>query len=63
MFRCDKCGRVTEPREKLTKKTIMSRDRVYQNIVKNKYNKPTVKTSFGEEIVKEINLCESCANK
>ena len=64
MFKWDKCKHVTEPGEKLTKKTILKRDRVYQNCIKNKYSrKEEVKTTFGEEIVKEINLCEKCASK
>lgn len=63
MFRCDKCNRVTEPREKLTKKAILKRDRVYQNIFKSQYSREKVKTTFGEEIVKEINLCEKCASE
>lgn len=64
MFRCDKCNRVTEPREKLTKKAIIKRDRVYQNVIKNKFNRhEQVKTTFGEEIVKEINLCERCSSE
>lgn len=62
MFKCDKCGKTTEPREKLTKRPIMFRDRVYQNlIVVGKKTFPI--TSFGKEIVKEINLCETCASK
>lgn len=61
MFKCEKCGRVTEPREKLTKIPVLMRERVYQQeVIKNK-RKKTV-TSFGQEIIKEINLCERCAN-
>ena len=64
MFKCDKCKRVTEPGEKLTKKAILKRDKVYQKCIKNKYSrKEEVKTTFGEETVKEINLCEKCASK
>lgn len=60
MFRCDKCGRITDPREKLTKKTVLTRERVYQQVTgKGYYEK--VNTTVGNEIVKEINLCEKCA--
>lgn len=61
MFKCEKCGRVTEPREKLTKMPILMRERVYQQDV-IKYKKKKTVTSFGQEIIKEINLCERCAN-
>ena len=60
MFRCDKCGRIADPREKLTKKTVLTRERVYQQVIgKGYYEK--VNTTVGNEIVKEINLCEKCA--
>ena len=62
MFKCDKCGRITKPCEKLVKKPIITRDRVYQEVSKNKCGRDTVKTTFGSEIVKEINLCEKCSS-
>lgn len=60
MFKCEKCERITEPREKLVKKPIITRDRVYQVAVK-KNNCDGIVTTVGTEIVKEINLCERCA--
>ena len=54
MFRCDKCGKVTKPREKQTKKVIKERDKVYFN---------GYKQTTGKEIVKEINFCEKCAKE
>ena len=60
MFKCDKCGRITEPREKLIKKPILTRDRVYQQVIKKGFYEK-VNTTVGYEIVKEINLCEKCA--
>lgn len=60
MFKCDKCGRITEPREKLTKKQILIRDKVYQQTIKKGYYE-RVNTTVGYEIEKEINLCERCA--
>ena len=59
MFKCGRCHKITQPGEKLTKHPIKYRDRVYQTIDK-KYKGSTV-ASYGKEIVKEINLCESCA--
>lgn len=60
MFKCEKCGRITEPREKLTKKPIITREKVYQQIIKKGYY-GKINTTVGYEIVKEINLCEKCA--
>lgn len=59
MFKCDKCHKTTYPGEKLTKYPVKYRDKVYQ-IEYTKY-RGSVVTSYGKEIVKEINLCESCA--
>lgn len=61
MFKCNKCHKTTHPGEKLTKYPVKYRDKVYQ-IFDTKYKGSSV-TSYGKEIVKEINLCESCANK
>ncbi len=60
MFKCGKCGKTTEPREKLVKKPIIIRDRVYQTLLKKDSYKGII-TTVGTEIVKEINLCERCA--
>ena len=54
MFKCDKCGKITKPREKQTKKVVEKRDKIYTN---------GDKESTGKEIVKEINLCEECAKE
>lgn len=61
MFKCDLCHKITEPREKLTKYPVKFRDKVYQKnhpFIKNK-----IVTSYGKEIVKEINVCENCAEE
>lgn len=60
MFKCEKCGRTTEPREKLVKKPIITRDKVYQKVLKKGIHEEII-TTVGTEIVKEINLCERCA--
>lgn len=60
MFRCGKCKQVSYPGEKPTKKVVATRGRVYETSNgPGKY--PT--TSYGEEIVKEIDLCEKCAKE
>ena len=59
MFKCQMCGKVTEPKEKQYKKIIKTRSKTYHNL--NKYGKE--KISKGSETVKEINVCEECANK
>lgn len=59
MFRCEKCKKITKPGEKLHRYPILYRDKVYQS-VKEIYRHQKIKTSYGKEIVKEINLCEEC---
>ena len=59
MFKCGRCHKITRPGEKLTNHPIKYRNKVYQ-ILDTKY-RGSVITSYGQEIVKEINLCESCA--
>ena len=61
MFKCHRCHKITQPGEKLTKHPVKYRDKVYQ-IMDTKF-KGSIVTSYGKEILKEINLCESCANK
>lgn len=59
MFRCEKCGKITKPGEKQSKKVIKTREKSYIN--KDKYGKE--KITIGHEIVKEINICEECFSK
>lgn len=59
MYRCERCGKVTKPREKQNKKIIKTRKKIYHN--KDKYGKETVKEGY--EIVKEINICDKCLAK
>lgn len=57
MFKCEKCGKVTRAGEKQHKEIVKIRNKTYNHI--DKYGKE--KTSKGTEIVKEINICEKCA--
>lgn len=56
MFKCEICGKATQPREKQYKKMVKTRNKTYSNL--DKYER--VKTTKGSEIVKEINVCEKC---
>lgn len=56
MFKCEKCGNNTKPREKMHRQPILFRDVTYE--IKGK--KGSVKYKTGKEIVKEINLCDDC---
>lgn len=62
MFKCEKCHRVTEPREKQTKISTITRPKIYENKCKHK-NRKNIFVTYGEEIVKEISICERCAAK
>ncbi len=59
MFRCELCGKVSNPREKQYKKTIQTRNKTYTYLD----NRGRCRTSKGEEIVKEINVCEKCNDR
>ena len=61
MFKCEKCGKVTQPGDKINKKVVETREREYTSIIGyDKNDKPIYKTSTGWEIVKEINVCDNC---
>lgn len=63
MFKCQKCGKVTEPNEKLNKIVTKTREREYVNTVLNKKTKATFeKITKGTEIVSEIGVCTKCYN-
>lgn len=59
MFRCEKCNKISKPREKMHKVITETREKVYENKIKTK-NGESIKETFGTEIVKEISLCENC---
>jgi len=52
MFRCEKCKRVSEPKEKCYRVVRKRRPKIYTN---------GEKISFGWEIEKEAVLCKKCA--
>ena len=61
MFRCDRCGKTTRPGEKQTKKVVKTRDKTYTYT--DKFEREQTKFKENAEIVKEINLCENCAEE
>ena len=56
MFKCQKCGKITQKGEKQHKKIIATRNKIYQYL--DKYGQE--RTAKGWEIEKEINICEKC---
>ena len=63
MFKCQKCNKNTEPREKQHKIPVLYRDKVYQHEHMKKNGKTYITTSYGKEIIKEIDVCEECFSK
>ena len=59
MFKCEKCQKNSKPYEKLHKYPVEVRNKIYQNELKEG-RKIKIITSCGYEIVKELNVCESC---
>jgi len=51
MFKCGRCGKTTESREKENRVVVAKRDTTYSNDGKN---------SSGWEIKKEISVCDRC---
>lgn len=56
MFKCEICGKITKPGDKQHKKVIETRKKIYHN--PDKYGHDII--SEGDEIVKEISVCEKC---
>lgn len=56
MFKCDNCGKTTEPREKMNLRTSKVRNKSYGvPSKKDKYIEAT-----GTEIVEQQKLCKEC---
>lgn len=49
MFKCQQCGKITEPREFMTKKTVAVREWIDSHGYKRK------------DIEKEVHICNECA--
>ena len=59
MFKCEKCGKITKAGEKQYRKVVEIRQKTYYNIDKCGKEKETI----GQEIVKELKICEKCAEE
>ena len=53
MFRCQKCKKVSKPREKAEKEVVEIREREYKNEIGEMIG-------VGTEIVKELWICAAC---
>jgi len=58
MFRCEKCKKVSQIREKINNIVTEKRDKIYR--IDN--GKDVIEVQ-GWEIVKEINVCRECYDK
>jgi len=61
MFKCEKCGRVTEPGEKMSRLPDKVRRVEYHTTVNYLEGKPLSVISHGYEPISEIELCPWCA--
>lgn len=59
MYKCERCNRISNPREKANKIVVEKRQKKYE--FKNNLGE-IIKTTFGWEIVKEITVCNNCIN-
>jgi hypothetical protein len=59
VFRCEDCGNLSQLKETQHKKTVETRERVYKEY--DHKTKDMIEVGKGFEIVKEINVCGSCA--
>jgi len=62
MYKCQECGKVSKPREPINKIISEIRKKEYEFEVQKGRNTIT-KTSKGNEIVKEIEVCKECYNE
>ena len=62
MYKCQECGKISEPRETVNKLVTETRKKEYEFEVQKGRNTIT-KNSQGWEIVKEIEVCKECYNK
>lgn len=53
MYKCEKCGKVSAPRDKCSFKVVQTRPKKYQNTETGEF-------TYGSEIVKEEKRCSKC---
>lgn len=61
MYRCQQCGMQVGPCVTQMKKVVETRPVTYKHMIRAG-RRVNVKTTEGWEIVKEIDVCEECAN-
>lgn len=66
MYRCDNCGKVTNPKEK-QECFLQTREKTYENTryvydEKTNKNKRETFTTVGYETVQELHVCGDCFN-
>lgn len=68
MYKCQKCGKVTDPGEKLNKVVTSTREKTYVNAIlgkdgnpiKDRFGNISEKISHGSEICGEMCVCSKC---
>jgi len=68
MYKCQKCGKVTNPGEKLNKIVTATREKIYTNpilgkdgkLVKDRFGNILEKITHGTEICGELCVCDKC---
>ena len=60
MFKCQKCNKVSAPRENSNKLVVEKRPMVYE--IKDNHNN-IIKETKGWEIAKELTVCNECYEK
>lgn len=64
MYKCNFCNKVSSPKEPLHRIVVETRDVSYVNQVRNEEtDKLEELISYGFEIVREMNSCNTCKEK
>lgn len=60
MYKCQKCNKISKPGESINKFVVSTREKKYINKTTDKKGNEYYKTTYGNEIVKEIIVCQEC---
>ena len=61
MYKCERCNKTSKTGDKLNKIVVQTREKTYLNPDGfDKQGKLKYKISYGNEIVKELNVCNEC---
>jgi len=61
MYKCDNCGKLTQPKQSILKVVVEKRNKIYGKKF-DEVSKKYVEIK-GQEIVKELNVCPKCYEK